>query len=107
MFAGNALLVSELSDDFDEAYDVSVEFVEVFSRNPVFLMGLASDSFLFVTIQERSSYTKPRYTPKLRIVIFRVPVPSDLDRVFFGDNRIKDGLFGKPSRKSRMIALSN
>ena len=88
MFAGNALLVSELGDDFDHAYDVSVEFVEVFGRNPVFSMGLAADSLLFVTIQKRSSYTKPRYTAKLRIVIFRVPVSSDLDRVFLGDNGV-------------------
>src|SRR5258708_39754408 len=98
-------LVLKLSNHFDFADDVAVELVELFSRNPVFLVSTTADGPGFITIPKRLSYTKACDITTFRIVIFCVPIPSYLHRVLFIHYRIENRLFRKSWRKCLVLAF--
>src|SRR2546423_7862537 len=90
---GKRILVLEFGYHFYLANNILVELVEVFGGYPVFPMDYAAYYSGFIAVEERLSYTKPRYITTFGLVIFCIPVPSDLSRVSLVQNRIEDWVF--------------
>src|SRR5437764_7459011 len=86
-------LVLELSYHFYLANNILVELFEVFSGYPIFPMDFCAYYSGFITVEKRLSYTKPHDITTFRLVIFCIPIASDLSCVFLVQNRIEDRLF--------------
>src|SRR6185369_538489 len=68
-------------------------------------MVSAAHGLHFITIGKRLSYTKARYITTFRLVIFRIPVARNLDRILFIENWIKERLLRQARRESLVLAI--
>lgn len=89
-----------LGNYFDLPNNTLVELLKVFGRNPILLMSTATDKMGFVIGEKVSVNLKPRDVADLVVIVLCVPIPRDLRRVFFVENRVEDWLLREPWRES-------
>ena len=84
-------MILKVVNNFDCSYDVSVELGKVFCWNPILPVDSSTDGL----------YLKPGKVVAINLetknepftTVASIPIPSDLYRVFFVQNRIEDWLF--------------
>jgi hypothetical protein len=91
---GRALIPRlERTDHFDRSTQLPVELDEIICRNPVLLMDARTDCLNRIAGQEFAINVKAENVA--RAAISRVPLPRDLARVRFVEDRIEKRLVGQ------------
>ena len=95
---------AQFEDHLDLTDDGFVEGVEVFRRYPILEVRPAASSLHFIPRDKVLSHLEPGY--KACSAGRDVPVASDLDRVFLGENWVENRLLGRRGGKARIAAFS-
>src|SRR5271170_8247334 len=84
---------TKFSDHYYFAHDCLVEGGKLFCGNPIFQMINAASLFRAIVFEKAASHLEAGDKP--RAAGWHIPVAGDFDGIFFGQNRVKDGLLGK------------
>ncbi len=88
-------------ENHDGADDIGIEFVELFSRNPIFLKCSPTDFVRLEQIEILLANPEAKdKSHKVRVRVFRVPIPCDFDGILLGEDGIEDRLPVQPRRKT-------
>jgi len=93
-------------DDFDRPDDVAIEFRQVFSRNPIFLMNRGADGFDFIPPQKVRADLKASHESSPRSA-FGVPIARDLSGVLFVEDGVENRLMRQSRREFAITAASD
>ena len=89
----------------DWTHQMSIEFFELISRNPVLLMDARTNRLNRITPKEAFVDLKPQHIAGP--AIFRIPISRDLSSVSLTQNRLKERLVGQARRKRSPPAVPN
>jgi len=79
--------------DFDFAYDIAVEFLQVVGRDPIFSILFATDLMNFVSRQKLLASAKSQdVSDVFRLRVPSIPIAGNLHGISFIQNRIENRL---------------